>query len=268
MVLTLGTKGWSQTQGAEPKGPALGSVGKAVWWLVRWCGGTACWLWPLAMSAVGFPTVLSLQVANTTLLLTFGFKYFSIRCCPHSFLFSSGATSYPAWGEQTVGGAGPARNPALLLGNSCNTLCPKFPMLSLKTRSPANISLSKDPALSGLRLPGFSCRKTPYAQKFLLEHPASQFVPRVSGTSLSSPVKPEGLCSYHSIQELDAAGELGARLAELPEEHVPNGLLLAQAVIVPLCKREGHTAKSQRSSPSPLLWPGSSGGSVTPQLGC
>lgn len=178
----------------------------------------------------------------------------------------------PCLGRANSGRGRSSQKPSLATGQqlwSSNTLCPKFPMLSLKTRSPANISLSKDPALSGLRLPGFSCRKTPYAQKFLLEHPASQFVPRVSGTSLSSPVKPEGLCSYHSIQELDAAGELGARLAELPEEHVPNGLLLAQAVIVPLCKRgEGHTAKSQRSSPSPLLWPGSSGGSVTPQLGC
>lgn len=26
-------------------GPALGSVGKAVWWFVRWCGGSACRLW-------------------------------------------------------------------------------------------------------------------------------------------------------------------------------------------------------------------------------
>lgn len=54
------------------------------------------------MTAVSFPTALLLQAANITLLLTFGFKYFSIRCCPHSFRFSSGATSYPACTEQTV----------------------------------------------------------------------------------------------------------------------------------------------------------------------
>lgn len=66
-------------------------------------------VWWFSMSAVAghgqcqlLAFQLFLQAANTTLLLTFGFKYFSIRCCPHSFLFSSGATSYPACREQTV----------------------------------------------------------------------------------------------------------------------------------------------------------------------
>lgn len=51
------------------------------------------------------------------------------------------------------------------------------------------------------------------------------------------PAEPEGPGPYHGVQELDAARQLGARLAELPEQRAPDGLPLAQAVVVPLCKR-------------------------------
>lgn len=214
------------------------------------------------MSAVGFPTVLPFQAANTTLLLTFGFKYFSIRCCPHSFLFSSGATSYPAWREQCEGQFQPFYW-ATAVGQQHPL--PKLSHAFLENQISSKQIPKQRPSPIWALTHGFFLQENPIAQKYLLEHPAKQFMPRVSGTSLPPPVKPDGLCSYHSIQELDAACELGARLAELPEQHVPDGLLLAQAVVVPLCKRgQGHPNKSQRSSASP----GSTGGTVTPQLGC
>lgn len=159
-----------------------------------------------AMSAVGFPTVLAgskhnplthvwLQVLFNQVLPTF----FPLLIWSHFVPCLQRANSVRGRSSQ---------EPSLATGQqlwSSNTLCPKFPMLSLKTRSPANSSLSKGPALFGLRLTGFSSRKALCAQKHLLEHPANQFTARVSGTFLSPPTKPDGLCSYHGIQELDAA---------------------------------------------------------------
>lgn len=43
--------------------------------------------------------------------------------------------------------------------------------------------------------------------------------------------------THHSIQEGNAAGQLGPRRAKLSEQQAPNGLPLAQAVVVTLCKQ-------------------------------
>lgn len=93
---------------------------------------------------------------------------------------------------------------------SSNTLCPRFPMLSWKTRSPVNSSLSKGPAPSWrkVQLTGFPFRKTLHAQKYLAtaEAPrANRSMPRAPRTYLPPSTKPDRLCSYHGIQELDTA---------------------------------------------------------------
>lgn len=75
-----------------------------------------------------------------------------------SSTFQSGAAHIPSSshleplrtlpGESSVRGSSSLSTGQQLWGS--NTLCPNFPMLSSKTRSPANKSLSKGPALSGL----------------------------------------------------------------------------------------------------------------------
>lgn len=71
--------------------------------------------------------------------------------------------------------------------------------------------------------------------------------------ALSRPHSPKGGTQgrpgpYHGVQEADAACQLGARLAELPEQRAPDGLPLAQAVVVPLCKR-GQTGSGRARGP-------------------
>lgn len=105
-----------------------------------------------------------------------------------------------------------SQEPSLATGQqqqSSNTLCPRFPMLSWKTRSPANSSLSKGPALSWRNCNSqvFFFRKTLCVQKYLATAGAPRAnwsIPRAPRTSLPPPSKPNGLCSYHGIQELDA----------------------------------------------------------------
>lgn len=160
------------------------------------------------MSAVGFPAVLPclcLQAANTTLLLTFGFKYFSIRCCPHSFLFSSGATSYPAWKEQSEGQFQPETQPCYrTIAVEQQHPLPKVSHAFLENQISSKHLPKKRPSTIQAPTHRFFLQEYPIAQKYLLEHPASS-CPGLSGTSLPPPVKPDGLCSYHSIQELDTA---------------------------------------------------------------
>lgn len=64
---------------------------------------------------------------------------------------------------------------------------------------------------------------------------------------------------YRSVQEANAAQELRPRLAELSEEQAPDGLLLAQAAVVGLCKGQRGRATTMRCqrglTPCPLAQP-------------
>lgn len=58
-----------------------------------------------------------------------------------------------------------------------------------------------------------------------------------------------GPSTYHPIQEGDAAGQLGPCCTELAEQQAPDGLPLAQAVVVSLCGVEGAQLGTQAWSP-------------------
>lgn len=59
---------------------------------------------------------------------------------------------------------------------------------------------------------------------------------------------------HHGVQEADAAQELWPRLAELPEKQPADGLLLAQAAVVLLCKgRLGRATHRTEHTPWPRI---------------